>query len=246
MPKNKLAFGVEPSTHSYRLRLARYQGLAEAIDSYLKSQPGLSRFNLIDVGVGNGRTLRYAEGQNHAIADRIRFVGVDLSPRRLAALYGPEHWQLVRSNVEQRLPFPSETFDIAICEQVLEHLHHPDAALREMNRILRPGGLLIVGVPIFFPPFDRVRRNVIPKLDRMLHLQRDHLQAFSLRSFKRLVRDKGPFEIIEARGFRVASGGPLAPLENARWWYRFQRSLGRKFPWACIETQVIARKPLQA
>jgi len=44
------------------------------------------------------------------------------------------------------------------------------------------------------------------------------------------------------RGFRIVSGGLLRPLENYRWWWRFNRRLGELLPAACIEAQIIARK----
>jgi hypothetical protein len=34
----------------------------------------------------------------------------------------------------------------------------------------------------------------------------------------------------------------LRPLENYRWWWRFNRRLGELLPAACIEVQIIARK----
>ena len=47
----------------------------------------------------------------------------------------------------QRLDLPDAVFDAAVCAEVLEHLDDDDAALRELARVLRPGGLLLVTVP---------------------------------------------------------------------------------------------------
>ena len=41
------------------------------------------------------------------------------------------------------LPFPDESFDAALMVRVFHHLHNSDAALRELHRILRPGGRLV-------------------------------------------------------------------------------------------------------
>jgi SAM-dependent methyltransferase len=46
-----------------------------------------------------------------------------------------------------RSPFRTETFDAAVCSQVLEHTTHPRAILAELWRCLKPGGVLIVTVP---------------------------------------------------------------------------------------------------
>ena len=40
------------------------------------------------------------------------------------------------------LPYPGESFDVVHLHQVLQHLGDPVAALLEMRRVLRPGGLL--------------------------------------------------------------------------------------------------------
>jgi SAM-dependent methyltransferase len=57
-----------------------------------------------------------------------------------------------------RLPFREETFDIVLCTEVLEHLDAPDSALRELHRVLKPGGKLLLTTPfayaIHYAPTD--------------------------------------------------------------------------------------------
>lgn len=45
------------------------------------------------------------------------------------------------------LPFPSDTFDLVITSEVIEHTLDPARAVREMARVLRPGGQLVITVP---------------------------------------------------------------------------------------------------
>ena len=49
----------------------------------------------------------------------------------------------MRANVEE-LPFSDGEFDLVLCSQVIEHLLDVDAGLRELARVLRPGGTLIL------------------------------------------------------------------------------------------------------
>ncbi|TSC64696.1 MAG: type 11 methyltransferase [Parcubacteria group bacterium Gr01-1014_106] len=47
----------------------------------------------------------------------------------------------------QRMPLPEGQFDTVLCLQVLEHVSNPEQALREIHRVLAPGGKLIISVP---------------------------------------------------------------------------------------------------
>lgn len=49
------------------------------------------------------------------------------------------------------LPFPDATFDRIIASEVLEHIDNDRGALRELSRVLRPGGVLAVTVPRWLP-----------------------------------------------------------------------------------------------
>lgn len=59
------------------------------------------------------------------------------------------------------LPFAAEAFDGIICTEVLEHVPEPEQALREMARVLRPGGQVYVTVPmtwgLHYVPHDYYR-----------------------------------------------------------------------------------------
>ena len=105
-------------------------------------QPGDS---VLDVGCGPGSiTADFA-----ALAAPGPVVGLDSSEdvlvqaRALAAGRGLANASFVAGNVYD-LDFPDETFDIVHAHQVLQHLMDPVAALREMRRVAKPGGLVAV------------------------------------------------------------------------------------------------------
>jgi SAM-dependent methyltransferase len=52
-----------------------------------------------------------------------------------------------REGEAQRLPFPDDSFDLTTCQTVLIHLADPGAAIAEMMRVTRPGGLVAVAEP---------------------------------------------------------------------------------------------------
>lgn len=69
-----------------------------------------------------------------------------------------------------RLPFADAVFDAAICTEVLEHIEPDGPAVRELARVLRPDGLLLVSVPRPPAPFDpdHVREGYAPEALRAL------------------------------------------------------------------------------
>jgi SAM-dependent methyltransferase len=53
------------------------------------------------------------------------------------------------------LPFDAESFDYIICDQVIEHVEDPFRGVREMRRVLRPGGWLILATAFMDPVHER-------------------------------------------------------------------------------------------
>lgn len=56
-----------------------------------------------------------------------------------------------------QIPVPDGSFDLVLCTEVFEHIPRPDVALRELARLLKPGGLLVITAPlgsaIHMPPY---------------------------------------------------------------------------------------------
>jgi demethylmenaquinone methyltransferase/2-methoxy-6-polyprenyl-1,4-benzoquinol methylase len=87
---------------------------------------------VLDVAAGTGSISRLLE------AHRYRVVAIDLSHEMLAHHPGRHR---VRA-VADHLPFPEETFDAVTFGYLLRYVEDPVATLREMSRVLRPGGLV--------------------------------------------------------------------------------------------------------
>ena len=237
-----LAFGVDPTRpERYSLRQARYEALAADISAWAgEAAKRGETLSLLDVGCGWGPLLCHLKERSHFA--NIALSGTDLTDTRMHSreLYREFFVGDLAAGYPQ---IPAQRYDIVVCEQVLEHLERLDTALDTLLRVLRPGGTLVVGVPIFLPPLHLARKHLVPLLPGFLRPDDStHEQAFSMRSFLRELQKRPELIIRKVRGFRIVSGGLLRRLEDYRWWWRLNRRLGELIPAACIEIQIIARK----
>jgi ubiquinone/menaquinone biosynthesis C-methylase UbiE len=109
--------------------------------------------SLADIGCGLGHWSRLLYAYLRPSA---RLVGIDREARWVAE--APEKFRQAfpqvspglisfRQGDADKLPLGDESFDVVTCQTVLMHLAQPMDALREMLRILRPGGLLVCVEP---------------------------------------------------------------------------------------------------
>ncbi len=109
--------------------------------------------SLADIGCGQGHWSRLLYAYLRAPA---KLTGVDREPRWVAEAAQNFRHAFPHAALDQftfvqgdatNIPLPDNTFDVVTCQTVLMHLARPLDALREMLRILRPGGLLVCVEP---------------------------------------------------------------------------------------------------
>ncbi len=95
---------------------------------------------VIEVGAGFGRLAGEYRGYREVVL-------LDASETMLQAarerLEGDDRYQFVSGDAFS-LPFPDATFDTAVCIRVLHHFQDPRPAIRELARVLRPDGVLVL------------------------------------------------------------------------------------------------------
>jgi ubiquinone/menaquinone biosynthesis C-methylase UbiE len=110
----------------------------------IRAVAGDRPFRILDVGCGTGLfAARIREALPNA-----EVVGIDLVTGMLAE--GRRRWEYLAPEVmpvrgdSERLPFASGSFDFVTCANSFHHYPHQDRAVQEMQRVLRPGGRLMI------------------------------------------------------------------------------------------------------
>ena len=104
---------------------------------------GLLSGKVLDVGCAN----RWVETHCSAAVD---YIGLDL-PVTGKGLYGA-HPDIFADAAH--LPLTEGSIDAVVCLEVLEHVSHPQAALAEFARVMKPGATMLLSMPFLYPIHD--------------------------------------------------------------------------------------------
>jgi SAM-dependent methyltransferase len=112
---------------------------------------------ILDIGCGAGRHTCAASR-----LEKVTVIGSDISLKDVQeaqarlrqeermGCQGGGFWATLVADITG-LPFPDGFFDMVICSEVLEHIPDQKGAVREITRVLKSGGDLVVSVPRFLP-----------------------------------------------------------------------------------------------
>jgi ubiquinone/menaquinone biosynthesis C-methylase UbiE len=245
----------EPGTRDY------FQRLLQSRDEYIHSggngqwmtqlleYQSAAGLKVLDVGCGQGTDLyRYA-------ASRAEATGIDLTPR---------HVELARAHLAamgvtgevihgdaEALPFPDATFDRVSSNGVLHHTPDMPAALREIRRVLKPGGRATIIVyhreSTYFWITKILREGIVrgglfreSLGDLLARVEVSSIDAkplvrvYSRRQLRRMMRAAG---FVDVRLAVRHESSDLTPLLRSR---RLHDVVGRHFGWYLIARAEVA------
>lgn len=128
-------------THRVEDRHWWYRGRRRVLHEAISRLPLPERPRVLDAGCGSGRNMvelaRYGE-----------VTGVELSTLALDAARARGIGTVLGGSVAD-IALPDDSFDLAVCLDVIEHLEDDRGALGELRRVVAPGGFLLVTVPAY-------------------------------------------------------------------------------------------------
>ena len=143
----------------------------ETINEFMhKYAPSDAR--ILDVGCGLGDVLSGITGGYTIFGMDLTQSNVDDARRRLG-----DAAQITQGSIED-IPFPDASMDVCLCLEVLEHIEDDAKGVREIARVLRPGGFLIGSVPHTYYWADYLRLM-------------GHFRHYTRESFSQLLQEGG-------------------------------------------------------
>ena len=130
-----ILYQVEDTHWWYVGRRRIIQSLVEKISTKLKTE------RILDVGCGTGANLKMLAAYGKA-------EGVDISPQAVDFCH-ERGLDSVKLGAIEQLPYENDSFELVTALDVIEHLDDDIAGLREMRRVLRRDGRILVFVPAF-------------------------------------------------------------------------------------------------
>ncbi len=209
--KCKIETALEEIKQSLELVSPEIRGWAE---NYLEKQK--HRYvhtisNLVERYYTSGYILEIGSVPCHLtyILKRLGYpvVGMDINPNRVIGFIRKYNLDIIKFDIEvSNFPFKDNTFDVVLFTEVLEHLRiNPLHVLKEINRVLKPGGILVLTTPNLYSLWNVGRfligRGIFPdpytefkKLEEIGHM--GHIREYSVKEIKKLLENTN-FVVIE-------------------------------------------------
>jgi SAM-dependent methyltransferase len=131
----------ELQTHRAEDRHWWYRGRRSVLERVIERLRLPARARILDAGCGSGRNM--VELARHGTV-----TGIELSGTSVALARARSCGEVIEGSVLE-MPFEAASFDLAVSLDVIEHLEDDLSALRELRRVVAPGGALLVTVPAY-------------------------------------------------------------------------------------------------
>ncbi len=116
---------------------SKFRGIHGFVARYVRAMPDLTGKTVVDIPCGDGRTTR------EFLARGATVVSLDLFPE----FFKVDGHSAAYADLSERLPLSDASADFIICQEGIEHVPNQLFVLEEFNRVLKPGGTLMLTTP---------------------------------------------------------------------------------------------------
>ncbi|URA10912.1 class I SAM-dependent methyltransferase [Thermospira aquatica] len=194
----------------------RYHLIYKHIKEYVEKNKRDVEVKLLDVGCGPGHLATFLSPLKN-----LTLYGCDISEKSLA-LAKEKGMNTVKCNLWETLPFPDGFFDIVVATEVIEHIYDTEHFIREIKRILKEDGLLVITTPNVASLGRRIMLllGINPVLEYKLSGGAGHIRYFTFKDLRSFLIENG-FRIVkmETDAINISFNGKI-----------YSRFLGRVFP----------------
>jgi SAM-dependent methyltransferase len=131
----------ELQTHRAEDRHWWYQGRRHVLERAIERLALPAHAQILDAGCGSGRNMVELAQHGTVVGVELAETSVELARARAAG-------EVLAGSVMD-MPFDDDAFDFAVSLDVIEHLQDDVGALRELRRVTKPGGALLITVPAY-------------------------------------------------------------------------------------------------
>lgn len=205
----------------YVRKLTQQTRITMALDMLKETMPDGAGASLLSVGCCTGEIEVLFKAMGFLV------YGVDGSP---VALREARRRGVITqcADISNGLPYPDASFEFVFAGEIIEHLMHTRTFLEEVNRVLKPGGIVIITTPNLARIEDRLRfllgrtpKHTTPIHD-YLYL---HIRPFTMDSLKKALEFTG--FVVERAESNYVYLGPLKASQLSRWLAILFPSLGK-------------------
>ncbi len=178
----------------------------KAVLDFVDAYAGGNSLRILDCGCGTGMIIKDLIQRGH------RCCGVDLSPEMVEKTSETlrafrADWAEVRIGSVEALDFKDNTFDVCLCIGVLQYLKDDERSLRELSRVTKPRGRVIISLPnitritTLLDPYYYFYRGPFFILHRIFRLRRKSAGSVSEDIIKNLTFRDRRYHYTQLRGF---------------------------------------------
>jgi len=178
---------------------------------------------ILDLGCGAGDNARILKSRGKSV------VGVTYSPdEALSATEFCEHVYV--GDLEAGVPIVSGEFDAVICSHVLEHICFPEKCLKDVHRLMSPGGTLVVALPNLMNYRYRFRL-IMGRFEYEANgiMDNTHFRWYTFTSAEQMLNDNS-FEIVTAFAEGSLPLWPVRRIAPKHWLRPLDKAACRIFP----------------